>query len=168
MTAWTDAYWLSCPGETRPSRQCNVNISQGMSSSAAAKMPPMRPPRKTHSDQQQVALWGSGCHFRSGFEQKHIDLAANPEPAGQVDAGLDGEPDARDQCAFIGRLEIVQVRPRAMQVAVDGMPRPVHELLAIAGRADHPPRRVVERRPGNRLAGAPPLLEQRDRSLPRA
>src|SRR6266513_316538 len=121
MTAWTDACWLSCPGETRPSRQCNVNISQGMSSSAAAKMPPIRAPRKTHSDQQQLALWGVGRHFRSGFEQKHIDLAANPEPAGQVDAWLHGEPAARDQRALVGRLEIVQVRPRAMQVAVEGM-----------------------------------------------
>src|SRR5512145_2429949 len=47
----------------------------------------------------------------------------------------------------------------AVQITVDGMAGPMHEVLAISGRANHPARRIIERGADHRLALAPPLLE---------
>src|SRR5512145_1669268 len=47
----------------------------------------------------------------------------------------------------------------AVQITVDGMTGPMHEVLAISGRANHAARRIIERGAGHRLALAPPLLQ---------
>src|SRR2546422_4207156 len=72
-----------------------------------------RPPRST--------LFPYTTLFRSGAGgvEIDVDLAAHPEAPREIDAGLDREPHARYESARVLGLEIVDVGPRAVQVAID-------------------------------------------------
>src|SRR5439155_8559965 len=100
----------------------------GAGAGSVLNCPTVRP-----SDQQQLVLWGAGIHFWSRRVDVHIDLAANSEAPGQVDARLDREADTGDEGARVLGLEVVDVRPRAVEIAVDRMAGPMHEVLGQAG-----------------------------------
>src|SRR5207247_1986276 len=87
-----------------------------------------------HSDQQQLLLRLPRRHLRARLPHIHVDLAAYAESAGQVHAGLHREPDTGNQRSLVRRLEIVDMRSRAMQLTIDRVPRAMHEVLAEPGR----------------------------------
>src|SRR2546430_1620456 len=76
------------------------------------------------SDQQQLLLGRPRGDLGAGFVHEHVDLAPHAEPARKVDPGLDREPDARHERALVRGLEVVDVRPRAVQVAIDRVAPP--------------------------------------------
>src|SRR5207247_9208574 len=75
-----------------------------------------------------TTLFRSG-HFGAALREKHVDLAPHAEAPRQVDARLHGEPDPRDERPGVGRLEVVEMRTRAVQIAVDRVAGAVHEEL---------------------------------------
>src|SRR5947208_3259597 len=107
------------------------------------------------SHQQQLRLRGWRGDFGACFGHEHIDLAAHPEPAGQVNPRLHREADAGHERALVGGLEVVDVRARAMQVAIDRVPGTVHEVLAVSGLAHHGACRIVHLRTGENRSPFP-------------
>src|SRR3989442_6133738 len=120
----------------------------------ALAVPRKRQPRgrKTASDEQQIRLRHRGVHLRPGLGEKDVDLGAHSEASGQVDARFDRKADAGRERARVRRLEVVDVRTGAVQLAVDRVAGAMHEVLAQPRRADHRARRVVHLRSGQ----APP------------
>src|SRR5256886_8228487 len=98
---------------------------------------PLRP-----SEQKQLVLGRARIHFGAGRIDVDVDLAAYAEALRQVDARLDREPDARHQGPRVLGLEVVDVRPRAVQIAVDRMPDASTEAVAHPRVPDHAARRV--------------------------
>src|SRR5437879_9923666 len=99
------------------------------------------PPRP--SEQKQLVLGRARIHFGAGRIDVDVDLAAYAEALRQVDARLDREPDARHQRPRVLGLEVVNVRSRAVAIAVDRTPGAMHEVVAQPPLADHAARRVV-------------------------
>src|SRR6266536_3805031 len=97
-------------------------------------------------NQQQLLLRLFRRHLWPRFAQIHIDLAPNAKPARQVDTGLDREPNAGNEYALIRRLEVVEMRTRSVQIAIDRMSGAMHEIVAKPRGAVYAARRVVERR----------------------
>src|SRR5690606_2241144 len=89
-------------------------------------------PRRGH---QLPLRLGRGHHdpLRSPVE---VDLAAHAELAGQVDPGLHRAAGAREERASVVGLVVVEVRPGAVQVAIDRVAGAVDEPLAEAGGLD--------------------------------
>src|SRR2546422_10979821 len=124
------------------------------------KTPPAAPRRPTPlpdaklqaapktSDQLQLLLRRPGGDLRARFVHEHVDLAAHTEPAREADPGLDREPHARHERALARGLEVVDVRARAVEVAIDRVAGAVHEVLGVTGGADHGPSRVIDLRTG--------------------
>src|SRR5882672_10688579 len=96
------------------------------------------------SNEQQIDLGCRRGHFRSGFLEVDVDLAAHPESRGEVNPRLDREADARQQLAVVRGLKVVEVGPGAVQVPVDRVTGAVHEKLAISGLRYYAARRIVE------------------------
>src|SRR6266568_212197 len=117
---------------------------------------------RSRSDLQQLLLRLPRRHLWTRLAQIDVDLAANTKPVRQVDTRLHGETDAGNQRALVRGLEVVDMRSRAVQIAIDRMPRAMHEVLAQSGRADHGARGVVDCRAGHRLVLLPTIPEQRD------
>jgi len=72
------------------------------------------------SNSQQLALDGAGDDGTSsvlggGRAGNHIDLAADAEVAGKVDAGLDGEAGVGQEETLVVGLEVVEVRAVAVE-----------------------------------------------------
>src|SRR3989441_4224872 len=117
---------------------------------------PARPPRspvfaggwRDASDQEELLLRPPGRHLRARLAHEHIDLAPHAEPAGEVHPGLHREPHPGHERTLVGRLEVVDVRARAMQLPINGVPGAVHEILGVSCRADHGARRIVDLRTG--------------------
>src|SRR5574339_314929 len=102
---------------------------QHLTDANAPKLSPIPAPRKrcvpslTLLNEQQIVLGMGGRNLRPCLPDMDIDLAAHTEPPREVDPGLHGEADTRDQDPLIRGLEVVEVRPRAMEIAVDRMSR---------------------------------------------
>src|SRR3989449_10697844 len=83
-----------------------------------------RPPRST--------LFPYTTLFRSRVDV-HVDLAAHAEAVRQIDPRLDRETHARYERARVFRFEVVDVRPGAVQLAIDRMARAMHEVVGEPG-----------------------------------
>src|SRR5207245_3191216 len=88
------------------------------------------------SDQDQLVLWMGGVHLGALRVDVHVDLAAHAEAARQIDPRLDRETHARYERARVFRFEVVDVRPGAVQDAIDRMARAMHEVVGEPGVAD--------------------------------
>ena len=66
----------------------------------------------------------------------HVDLAADAEVAGEVDAGLDGEAGVGEQEALVVGLEVIEVGAVAVEGDFDIVAGAVGEEVAEAGVAD--------------------------------
>src|SRR6266536_4117228 len=95
-------------------------------------------------NQQQLLLRLFRRHLWPRFAQIHIDLAANAKAACEVDTRLDREPDAGNERSLIRRLEIVEMRTRSMQIAIDRVSGAMHEIVPEPRGADYTARRVVK------------------------
>src|ERR1041385_6803496 len=84
-----------------------------------------------------------------------IHLAPHPELARQVDPRLDGEAAPRKDLPVVAGLVVVHVGAGAVQVVVDRVPGPVHEVVAEARPLDHVPRRAVHLVPLEALPRGP-------------
>src|SRR2546421_5483826 len=93
---------------------------------------PARPPATPSLDQEQLLLRDAGGHLGAGGVEIDVDLAAHPEAPREIDAGLDREPHARYESARVLGLEIVDVGPRAVQVAIDRVSCSVDKVLSEA------------------------------------
>src|SRR5881409_4174228 len=87
------------------------------------------------SNEDQLVLWMGGVHLGALRVDVDVDLAAHAEAVRQIDPRLDRETHARYERARVFRLEVVDVRPGAMQVAIHRMARAVHELVEVSGLA---------------------------------
>ena len=73
-----------------------------------------------------------------------VHLASHPDVVREIDARLDREADSRDERALFARLEVVDVRTGAVQVArIDRVPGAVDEVLAESALRDHRSRGIV-------------------------
>src|SRR5204862_3171480 len=98
------------------------------------------------SDQDQLVLRARGIHLGTRRVDVHVDLAAHPETSRKVDTRLDREADAGHEGPRVLGLEVVDVRPGAVQVAIDRMARAMHEVFGEPRVADHGARGVVHLR----------------------
>src|SRR2546423_6863642 len=90
-----------------------------------------RQPATRASYDQQLPLVLPRRHHRPLPSRVRVHLAAHADVAGDVDAGLDREGDTGDEAALLARLEVVDVRARAVQVArVDRVAGAMGEVLA--------------------------------------
>src|SRR5204863_453483 len=105
-------------------------------------------------------------HLRTRLSQIDVDLAANAEPPREVDARLDRESHAGDQRPLVRRLEVVEVRTRAVQIAIDRVAGAMDEKVAVTGGANHATRGVIEVGASDGLLLLPAISQQRDRSVP--
>src|SRR5437870_567850 len=78
-----------------------------------------------------------GVHLGALRVDVHVDLAAHAEAVRQIDPRLDRETHARYERARVFRFEVVDVRPGAVQLAIDRMARAMHEVVGEPGVADH-------------------------------
>src|SRR5438034_330035 len=92
----------------------------------------VQPNVRKMSDEEQLGLWDAGGHLGAGRVEIDVDLAAHPEAPREIDAGLDGEPHARYKRPRVLGLEIVDVGPRAVQVAIDRVSCAVDKVLSEA------------------------------------
>src|SRR5439155_23911149 len=76
--------------------------------------------------------------------EEHVDLGPHPEPVREVDPRLDGESDARHEPPIIAGLEIVEVRTRPVQVAVDRVAGAMHEVVRVSGFPNDRASRIVQ------------------------
>ena len=113
-------------------------------------------------------LRSPGRHFRPRFGQEHVHLAPHPEAPGQVDARLDRKADSGNKIAFIGRLEIVEMWSRAMEIPVDRVAGAVDKEVAVSRRADDAACLIVECGPGDGLVFLPTFDQQTDRRIARS
>src|SRR5690242_21452833 len=82
------------------------------------------------SDDDQVALILARRDDGFTVRDVRVHLAAHPDVARDVDAGLDREADLRHETPLLARLEVVDVRSGAVQIAhVDRMPGTMREIL---------------------------------------
>src|SRR6516164_11542481 len=81
----------------------------------------------------------------------NVDLTPHAE-FGQVDSRLNRKASARDDLAVVTCLEIIHIRPIAVDVFADGVARAVDEVLSVTMGSDDPARRVVHHVAVNRLA----------------
>ena len=94
----------------------------------------------------------------------HVHLAPHAELPRQVDPRLDREAHARDQPPVVVGLVVVEVRTRAVQVAVDRVAGPVHEAARRTRPLRPPP--APPGRPRTRRSAA--LGRRRVRTAPTA
>src|SRR5262245_12629274 len=88
-------------------------------------------PRRSHDE--QISLIFSRRYDGAPLLQERIHLAAHAESAGEIDAGLDREADTGNEATLLARLEVVEMRARAVKlVRVDRVTGAVNELLAVA------------------------------------
>src|SRR6266566_2612323 len=116
-------------------------------------------PRKTPSrasNEQQVCLGHPRRHLWARRFEKHVDFTPHSKATRQVDPRLDREPDAREQLAVVGGLEVVEVRSGAVQVPIDRVTGAVWKCIAIPGLAYDGPSGIVEL--GPRDGRSPPPL----------
>src|SRR6185503_8680295 len=85
----------------------------------------------------QILLRFLRCNLRAFNPPEHVHLAPDAKLAGQVDPRLNREPDTRPEPPVIVRLVIIQIGAGAVEVAVDRVPRAVHEPLTEARPLDH-------------------------------
>src|SRR5690606_6653011 len=116
-------------------------------------------------DEEGVALRIRGGHARTVRRYVDVHLAAKPDLPGAIDARLDGEAHSYDEPARIARLQIVDVRTRAVELRIDGVAGSVDELLSESAGGDHFPRRIVDCRAGHLVTGTPPGHGTLDRSV---
>ena len=111
--------------------------------------------------------WGSAgvTSGPSGPQYMLISLRTPILPR-YIDAGLHREPDPREQLPVVVGLVVVEVRPGAVQVPVDRVPRPVHEILPEPRLFDHPARRPVALEACHRPPLPCALLHRGDRRVP--
>ena len=67
----------------------------------------------------------------------------------------------------VGRFKVVEVGTGPVQLAIDGMPGTMDELVGVACAPDHFPRRVVELGAGDRGSVPPPCPQPLHRGVPR-
>src|SRR5215469_18717933 len=141
---------LKCAPSHRSSRRRHDVVTDlchhGETPKRRRKCRPTGGPARGDSDQKEVSLGYPRRHLGTGFSEEHIYLTPHPEPPRQVDPGLHGKADSGHQDAIIRGLEVVEVRPRAMQIPVDGMSGAMHEVRAVSGRGNHAPRGIVQSR----------------------
>src|SRR5690242_6218550 len=121
----------------------------------------------TRSKEQQVVLRLAGVHLGAGRVDVHVDLAPHPEATGQIHARLDREPDAGHERARVFGFEVVDVRARPVQIAVDGVARTMDEVVAQPRIADHGARGVLDTGAGESGAVALEVYGRVPRSLHR-
>src|SRR2546422_8528802 len=92
-----------------------------------------------------------GVHLGALRVDVHVDLAAHAEAVRQIDPRLDRETHARYERARVFRFEVVDVRPGAVQIAIDRMARAMHEVVGEPGVADHGACDVIQDRKSTRL-----------------
>src|SRR5438105_250354 len=106
--------------------------------------PYMRSPPYSSLDLNELGLIYPRRHHRLPRPQKHIHLAPHAELPRHVHAGLDREADAGYQQPLFARLQVVEVRARAVQVTrVDRVTGAVREVRAVAPLDDHAARGIV-------------------------
>src|SRR5688572_959177 len=92
-----------------------------------------------------------------------VDLGTHADLAGNVDAGLDRERDARNEQPLLARLEVVNVRTGAVEVArVNGVSGAVREPIPESCRGDDVARGIVCLAAAHGDPAGDALPEQRD------
>src|SRR5688500_16781118 len=125
------------------------------------------PTRAESSDDDQIFLNLRGRYDELTESHIRIHLGPHSHLSGQVDARLDRKTDARDKESLLARLEIVDVRPRSVQVlGIDRVARPMDEIIAKPASSDHGARRVVHLSAAHRLAAADPRAQQLEGRVP--
>src|SRR5574339_390274 len=105
---------------------------QHLTDANAPKLSPIPAPRKrcvpslTLLNEQQFVLGMGGRDLKPCLPDMDIDLAAHTEPPRKVDPRLHGEAHTRDQGPLVRGLEVVEMGPRAVEIAVDRVPGTVH------------------------------------------
>src|SRR5262245_1631702 len=107
--------------------ELHLVLSPRVDSKSGANVPSDRPLRKALSDELQRLLRFVGRDDRARLSQIHVYLTAHTEAARQINPRLHGKPDAGLQQSGVGRLEVVDMRPGAVQVAVDRVAGAMHE-----------------------------------------
>src|SRR5580765_2368438 len=97
----------------------------------------------------QIHLRLSGRHLGARLGPVDIHLTPDAERTRQVYPRLDREADARNELPVVVGLVVIDVRSRAVQVAVDRVPGPVNEGVAISRALDHRSRGPVRLVAGN-------------------
>src|SRR5579875_1029717 len=113
------------------------------------------------SNAQQLCLPGTADH---GFARAgdHVDLAADAEVAGKVQAGLDREAGVGQQQALVVGFQVVEVGAVAVQLRGDVVAGSVGEEVRKTGVADEVARGVVGLPAGDGLGGGVGLLHAGD------
>src|ERR1700732_4660087 len=73
----------------------------------------------------------------------NIDLGADAELAGQINAGFDRETNAGCDAARVARLEVVDVDAVTVDFFADGMAGAMCEIFPITRSRDHSPRDII-------------------------
>src|SRR5690606_13819578 len=80
--------------------------------------------------------------LRANRTHERADLSSQPDLFLNVDTRLDRQTDSGDQGTGVPRFEVVDVRPRAVQLAVDRVPRSMDEHIPQAPLRQDPASRV--------------------------
>ncbi len=78
----------------------------------------------------------ASCDFGFAFAGDHVDLAADAELAGKVEAGFDGEAGVGEDEALVVGLEVVEVGTIAVELRADVVSGAVSEGVSEACGAD--------------------------------
>src|SRR5574341_351129 len=97
----------------------------------------------------------------------NVQLTADAELPGEIDAGLDGEAGAGQQSALVPGLQIINVRAVAMHFFADGMAGPVDEPLGVAGLPNDLPADVVHFPPAGKIPRLHPCPDESQRRVSR-
>ena len=96
-----------------------------------------------------------------------IDLGADAEFSFEVNAGLDGETNARSNPPRVARFEVIDVHSVAVDFFADRMPGPMCELIGITGARNDAARDIIDVRATNGFACLHIRAHEFDRGIAR-